>query len=76
MCSLVECLPLGVSAKSFICPGEIHDDWYKAQRKDPPDVSCMEDSQKPTSESKGTEHSKVKLILREWIKLKLRDGVL
>lgn len=60
-------------------PGMTRDDWYRAQREDSTlrrIISFMEQGQKPNFRYTKLEPLEVKLLLREWKRLELQDGVL
>ncbi|RXN05331.1 Retrovirus-related Pol polyprotein from transposon 412 [Labeo rohita] len=82
-----ESLALNASSvpESFACPGYetipgmTRDDWYRAQREDSSlkrIISFVELDQKPNFRQTKLEPLEVKLLLREWNRLELRDGVL
>ncbi|KAL1254368.1 hypothetical protein QQF64_016597 [Cirrhinus molitorella] len=84
---LAESLALNASSvpESFVCPGYDtlpgmnHDDWYRAQREDSSlkrIVSFMEQDHKPNFRQTKLEPLEVRLLLREWNRLELQDGVL
>lgn len=56
-----------------------HSDWYQSQREDPSIrrvISLIQRNQKPTFKETSSESLEVKLLLREWKRLKIRDGML
>lgn len=60
-------------------PGMTKECWYKAQREDPSIrkvISLLDGERKPSSKTVSTEEPEVKLLLREWNRLELRDGIL
>lgn len=84
---MLESLALNASSvpESFACPsyetipGMTHDDWYQVQKEDPSlkrIISFLELDQKPNFRQIKLEPLEVKLLLREWNRLEVRDGVL
>uniref|UniRef100_A0A3B1JFH0 Gypsy retrotransposon integrase-like protein 1 n=1 Tax=Astyanax mexicanus TaxID=7994 RepID=A0A3B1JFH0_ASTMX len=84
---LAECLAVDASSipHSFVysgqetIPGMSHKDWYRAQREDPSIkeiINCLGNGQRPNMSSVGHGFPEVRLLMREWNKLELRDGVL
>lgn len=60
-------------------PGMRKEDWYRCQREDPSIkkvISFLEAAQKPHFKQLSGEPSEVRLLLKEWKKLELKDGVL
>lgn len=60
-------------------PGMTHNDWYQSQREDLSIrrvISFIQRNRKPTFKEMSSELPEVKLLLREWKRLELRDGVL
>ena len=68
-----------VSSGQGTLPGMTHKDWYQSQRQDPSIrrvISFVQGNRKPTFQETSSELSEVKLLLREWNRLELIDGVL
>lgn len=60
-------------------PGMKNEDWYRFQREDPSlksVISFLEEAHKPHFKQLSSEPSEVRLLLKEWKKLELKDGVL
>uniref|UniRef100_A0A669F658 Gypsy retrotransposon integrase-like protein 1 n=1 Tax=Oreochromis niloticus TaxID=8128 RepID=A0A669F658_ORENI len=60
-------------------PSMTSSDWYKAQRDDPVVsrvITFVERAQKPSFRETNFEAPDVRLLLKEWRRLELRDGVL
>uniref|UniRef100_A0A3Q3JNV5 Gypsy retrotransposon integrase-like protein 1 n=1 Tax=Monopterus albus TaxID=43700 RepID=A0A3Q3JNV5_MONAL len=60
-------------------PGMTKETWRKAQREDPSlgrVITLMEKAQKPHFKAIISEQPEVKLLLREWNKLELKEGIL
>lgn len=62
-----------------VLPSVTPADWRKAQADDPHIsrvVSLLAKAAKPSDTGDSPEHAEVKLLLRQWCKLELRDGML
>lgn len=60
-------------------PGMTRESWREAQSQDPSInrvVKLVESAQKPSFKTLSDEQPEVKLLLREWNKLELREGIL
>ena len=60
-------------------PGMKREDWYRFQREDPSlksVISFLEAAHKPHFKQLSSEPSEVRLLLKDWKKLELKDGVL
>lgn len=60
-------------------PGMTRESWHEAQSQDPSIkevIKLVESAQKPSFKTLSTQQPEVKLLLREWSKLELRDGIL
>lgn len=84
---LAESLALGASAipdcfadsVQNTLPGMKKEDWYRYQREDPSlkrVIPFLEAGRKPHFRELSGEPSEVKLLMKEWRKLELKDGVL
>lgn len=60
-------------------PSMTNTDWCKAQRDDPSIsyvITCLEEAHRPSYREAKLEHPDVALLMKEWKRLELRDGVL
>lgn len=84
---LVECLAvdafslpdLFAGQSQTTLPGMTKDSWRRAQRADPSIwkvITMVEGDRKPNFKNLNSEPPEVKLLVREWSKLELREGIL